>query len=112
MKELIKKEEENFKFPPWFDPNSTIMDLNSDKAKKIIDREKSNFGLSKILSHYLLEKNSRRILDIINISGRKKVESWFIKTIEIEKNGGLYKAGNRRRTPGGVFFHIRKLNLE
>lgn len=107
----MKKEEENFKMPSYIDKDSTIMDLTPKEAIEIINKERSNLVLSKILAHYLLEKNSKVILDVIRIDGRKKVQEWFIKTIETEQNGGLY-TNNRRRTPCGVFFHIRKMDRE
>src|SRR5271170_2392003 len=39
--------------------------------------------------------------------GRTQSRQLFEQTIQIEENGGLMlQNGSRRRTPGGVFFHL------
>jgi len=48
-------------------------------------------------------------MNIVDRCGVEKTRELFQQTLEIEENGGIMLTdGSRRRTPGGVFFHLVK----
>ncbi|CAI2347492.1 unnamed protein product [Caenorhabditis sp. 36 PRJEB53466] len=57
------------------------------------------------------EKDPGTIVKIVNAIGRDPSVKLFEETKEIEKNGGMKTAdGSRRRTPGGVFITLFKMD--
>ncbi|KAK6623924.1 hypothetical protein RUM44_010780 [Polyplax serrata] len=61
------------------------------------------------IANKLYEEKEDLILRAIKILGKEAVISIFEETQEIESSGGmLIMNGARRRTPGGVFFHLIK----
>jgi hypothetical protein len=49
----------------------------------------------------------KRILSIVRATGRTHARELLSMTLQTEENGGiLVPDGTRRRTPGGVFFHL------
>lgn len=102
----VERVEKDDGFMPNFDRSKTILDINVKDVEEFM-REKKDINLSKIFAHFLVEKKYKTIFDILRNRKRRRVKEWFIKTMKIEKSGGmLSKDGKKRRTPGGVFFAI------
>lgn len=60
----------------------------------------------------LNEPNTELIGKIVNTLGIERVSEYLQKTLTIEVEGGMMTLdGKRRRTPGGVFFHVVKGEL-
>ena len=69
----------------------------------------SDTHLSRIVARALREKDSQGIADSIRVIGARAVTELFSATIETEGLGGLLTAENeRRRSPGGTFYHLMK----
>lgn len=57
-------------------------------------------------------KPIRQIINIVKLGGPELAEQMLQDTLEIEAQGGmLVQSGNRRRTPGGVFFQLARERL-
>lgn len=55
----------------------------------------------------LSEPNTEMIGKIIAVIGEDRARDFLRRALEVEAGGGLMiKNGKRRRTPGGVFFHL------
>ncbi len=60
----------------------------------------------------LNEPNTELIEKLVNTLGIERVSDYLQKTLTIEAEGGMMtRDGERRRTPGGVFFHVVKGEL-
>jgi hypothetical protein len=54
----------------------------------------------------------KKIQQIIQVCGIEQTQAWLEETLSIEASGGLLvHTGERRRTPGGVFFYLVKGRL-
>ena len=52
------------------------------------------------------------VKDVVKVIGADRAQDFYNRTLEIEKNGGVMtKLGDRRRTPGGVFFNQVRSNI-
>jgi hypothetical protein len=55
----------------------------------------------------LQESNLEQLRKVVEVIGVERASEFFQKTLEAEANGGLMvRKGDRRRTPGGVFFYL------
>lgn len=55
----------------------------------------------------LAEPNTEMIGKVIAVIGEDRARDFLRRALEVEAGGGLLiKNGKRRRTPGGVFFHL------
>ncbi len=55
----------------------------------------------------------RQISRAVRILGEEKVRSFVTQTLQVEAAGGLMLPNDsRRRTPGGVFFHLMRTGVE
>lgn len=64
------------------------------------------------IAEQLNEPNTELIEKIVNILGMERVSEYLQKTLTIEAEGGMMTAkGDRRRSAGGVFFHLVKDGL-
>lgn len=64
------------------------------------------------IAKQLNEPNTELIGKIVNAIGIERVSEYLQKTLTIEAEGGMMtRDGERRRTPGGVFFYVVKDNL-
>lgn len=64
------------------------------------------------IAKQLNEPNTELIGKIVNAIGIERVNEYLQKTLTIEAEGGMMtRDGERRRTPGGVFFYVVKDNL-
>jgi hypothetical protein len=54
----------------------------------------------------------KKLCQIVEACGIEQTQAWLDETLSIEANGGLMVGtGERRRTPGGVFFYLVKGRL-
>jgi hypothetical protein len=61
----------------------------------------------RILARSLRERDSGPLTDAVRVVGVRTLVEVFAATIETEARGGLFTAQlERRRTPGGVFYHL------
>jgi hypothetical protein len=61
------------------------------------------------LSEVLQEPEKALLARVLKILGQERCAALLAETLSIESNGGmLTRAGDRRRTPGGVFFQLVK----
>ena len=61
------------------------------------------------LAEALQEPKKALLAKVLKTIGQERCAEVFADTLQIESNGGmLVKAGDRRRTPGGVFFELVK----
>ncbi len=59
------------------------------------------------------EEPRRQIKRAVRVLGEERTRSLVAQTLEIESAGGLMLPNeSRRRTPGGVFFHLMRANIE
>jgi len=59
------------------------------------------------------EEPIRQIRRAVRVLGEERTRSLVAQTLEIEAAGGLMLPNeSRRRTPGGVFFHLMRANIE
>jgi len=59
------------------------------------------------------EEPIRQIRRAARVLGEERVRSLVAQTLEVEATGGLMNLNaSRRRTPGGVFFHLMRANIE
>jgi len=59
------------------------------------------------------EEPRRQIKRPVRVLGEERVRALVAQTGEIEAAGGLMLPNaQRRRTPGGVFFHLMRANIE
>ena len=93
-----------------FDPETVSAGLFDPVGSLVAARSAvSDSHLSRIISRALREKDSQGIADSIRVLGARAVTELFNATIETEKGGGLLTAENeRRRSPGGTFYHLMK----
>ena len=64
------------------------------------------------IAKQLNEPNTELIGKIVNAIGIERLSEYLQKTLTIEAEGGMMtRDGERRRTPGGVFFYVVKDNL-
>lgn len=64
------------------------------------------------IAKQLNEPNTELIGKIVNAIGIERVSEYLQKTLTIEAESGMMtRDGERRRTPGGVFFYVVKDNL-
>lgn len=67
---------------------------------------------AKELAEKLQEDNIELLRRAVCFAGQRFCQTIYERTMEIEASGGLYtKSGERRRTPGGVFFKTLKEEL-
>jgi hypothetical protein len=60
----------------------------------------------------LNESNLPLLRRVITVIGPERTNEFLRQTLEIEANGGqMIQSGKRRRTPGGVFFHLVRTTL-
>ncbi|XP_063225930.1 phosphorylated adapter RNA export protein [Bacillus rossius redtenbacheri] len=84
----------------------TILDLATDASST--DEE-----MALDIANKLSEPKDDLILRIVTILGKEKAVEYFKKTQEIEADGGmLIKNNSRRRTPGGVYLFLVKLDTD
>jgi len=58
------------------------------------------------------EPNTWLVRKVVNIIGAERARAFLQQTLDVETNGGMLVAsGQRRRTPGGVFFHLVRKNI-
>src|SRR5215471_14306914 len=61
------------------------------------------------LAEVLQEPDKALLARVLTMLGQERCAAILADTLTIESNGGmLTKAGDRRRRPGGVFFHLVK----
>ncbi len=59
------------------------------------------------------EEPRRQIKRAMRVLGEERTRSLVAQTLEVEAAGGLMLPNeSRRRTPGGVFFHLMRANIE
>lgn len=59
------------------------------------------------LATSLQESKKALLAKVLRTLGHERCQAIFAETLTIESNGGmLTSAGDRRRTPGGTFFHL------
>lgn len=69
-------------------------------------------SLVKQIADTLTEPNHDLIRVILTVLNQARVETFLQQTLETEAQGGLLvRDGSRRRTPGGVFFHLVRHGL-
>ena len=62
-----------------------------------------------MLAEVLQEPKKALLARVLKTLGQERCQAIFADTLTIESNGGmLVKAGDRRRTPGGTFFHLAR----
>lgn len=87
---------------------------DNDDEKQTLSREEARALASNIadqLDESQLKPRSQ-ILNIVLLCGPETAEALLKDTLKIEAEGGLMiKSGTRRRTPGGVFFHLARQRL-
>lgn len=85
-----------------------MIDNETEPAQK--QREPSQTETAAIIAGALGETEfapRANITNIVQALGRTQARALLAKTLEIEANGGMMLPdGSRRRTPGGVFFHL------
>jgi hypothetical protein len=60
-----------------------------------------------MLAEALQEPNTSLLARVLMRLGEERCQAIFADTLQIESNGGmLVHAGDRRRTAGGIFFHL------
>ena len=60
-----------------------------------------------ILAETLQEPKKSLLAKVLRTLGQERCQTIFADTLTIESTGGmLVQAGDRRRTPGGTFFHL------
>ena len=60
-----------------------------------------------MLAEALQEPKKSLLAKVLRTIGQERCQAIFTETCTIEASGGmLVKAGDRRRTPGGTFFHL------
>jgi hypothetical protein len=60
-----------------------------------------------VLAETLQEPKKALLAKVLRTIGPERCAAIFAETLTIEANGGmLVQAGDRRRTPGGTFFHL------
>jgi hypothetical protein len=60
-----------------------------------------------MLAETLQEPKKSLLAQVLRTLGQERCQTIFADTLTIESNGGmLTKAGDRRRSPGGTFFHL------
>lgn len=68
---------------------------------------------AKEIAATLNEPNVGLINKVIKVIGMQRTQEFYEKTLEIEQNGGMkVSQGDRRRTPGGVFFYLVRHGVE
>ena len=85
--------------------------IDQDKAKPPQpQREPSQEDVAAMIADQLGETEAwprRNIVIIVRALGRTQSRQLLAQTLQIEANGGMMLPDNsRRRTPGGVFFHL------
>lgn len=61
----------------------------------------------------LRERNIGLTTDVVTYLGVKRSKEFLAQTLKIEERGGMsVHSGQRRRTPGGVFFYLVKQNID
>lgn len=64
------------------------------------------------IANQLQEPNTELIKKIVRVLGIERVSEYLQKTLAIEAEGGMMTIdGERRRSPGGVFFYVIKSEL-
>lgn len=83
----------------------------SEKAS--VDEYSSAMELASEIIRSLNETTAPSLIEqVVIFIGNEKAQEFFNQTLLIEKNGGMKtKAGDRRRTPGGVFLTLVKNNV-
>lgn len=62
---------------------------------------------AEIIASALGEKNIIGIQKVVEVIGETRALSYLAETVRVEEKGGLMtKKGKRRRTRGGVWFHL------
>ena len=60
-----------------------------------------------MLAETLQEPKKALLAKVLRTLGQERCQTIFADTLTIESTGGmLVQAGDRRRTPGGTFFHL------
>jgi len=60
-----------------------------------------------LLAETLQEPKKALLAKVLRTLGQERCQTIFANTLSIERTGGmLVQAGDRRRTPGGTFFHL------
>lgn len=71
------------------------------------DMSKTVEETSDALAKYLWEPNKTALLKCLMYFDRSRIVAWLNETIEVEKGAGMgTMRGERRKTPGGVFFAL------
>jgi hypothetical protein len=93
-----------------YDPETALAGIFDPAGSLLAARSAvSDTHLSRIVARALREKDSQGIADSIRVIGARAVTELFSATIETENLGGLLTAENeRRRSPGGTFYHLMK----
>ena len=90
-------------------------------AKKIMDgalgskrgSTKKEDGVAKGARRALDERNIRLLREAVLAIGVKAAKRLLKRVVETQRDGGLATAdGSRKRTPGGVFFHLLRDEME
>lgn len=91
----------------------TSNDGGDEKTKKRSQQEMKS--LANRIAGELKESKPKpraQILYIVLLCGPEFAESVLRETLQIEEQGGMMiKSGTRRRTPGGVFFHLARRRM-
>lgn len=81
----------------------------SQSKKKKLKKSFLNNALAIEISSALKEPRVDLILSAISVLGEPMVKRIFAQTLDVETAGGIMLSNmSRRRTPGGVFFHLIK----
>lgn len=61
------------------------------------------------IAEALKERNRRELQAVVDILGPERAQAFMRQALELEAQGGMMTANEkRRRSPGGVFFHLIK----
>ncbi|XP_067124423.1 phosphorylated adapter RNA export protein-like [Centruroides vittatus] len=111
--DLIKvDDDETFPVTENFEDDDTVFSNNKNKLQTKYNQHKltpKEYKIAKLIVKKLRERKWRLIYNVVKILGVNKAMELLKKTEHIEKKGGMLVINkSRRRTPGGVFFHLIK----
>lgn len=100
------------------EPNTTFTENGSqagspaEEAESDEEEEDLETFLQNMIKE-LREKNVELTRDVVTYLGIERSKEFLRQTRRIEEKGGMsINNGNRRRTPGGIFFFLVKQNIE
>lgn len=87
-------------------PEEKVTSNTLHKQHKLSHKE---YKIAKLIVRKLQEKKYKLVFKVVKVLGIRKALELLRKTEHIEKNGGMMVLNkSRRRTAGGVFFHLIK----